>query len=380
MKKSLLISLYYPPLKGGISNSLWNVCMNLPEDKIVVLTEQANIKLRARYKIIRKKILSHSRFIWPKWLLLMNKLKKIVREEHIQILQAGQILPIGTVALLFKLHYGLPYIVYVYGQDLVIMRRSKWKMMLIRHILRNAEAVIANSEYTKKQALLHGAHNDRTIVVYPSPQGLIDTNVDQHYLDYFIERHNFINKKIILSVGNIVQRKGHDMVLRSLTNVIRKVPNALYVIVGDGSYRPTIENMIQRLGLSSSVRLYDKVSDDELPYFYRCCDVFIMPSRSLKNSEGEIIDVEGFGMVYLEANLFGKPVIGGNSGGVPEAIKDGISGLLVDPENSNNISDAIIQLLTNKKRAHELGEQGQRHARYAFRWQREVKKIVKLLA
>ncbi|MDD5715069.1 MAG: glycosyltransferase family 4 protein, partial [Patescibacteria group bacterium] len=358
MKKSLLISLYYPPLKGGISNSLWNVCMNLPEDKIVVLTEQANIKLRARYKIIRKKILSHSRFIWPKWLLLMNKLKKIVREEHIQILQAGQILPIGTVALLFKLHYGLPYIVYVYGQDLVIMRRSKWKMMLIRHILRNAEAVIANSEYTKKQALLHGAHNDRTIVVYPSPQGLIDTNVDQHYLDYFIERHNFINKKIILSVGNIVQRKGHDMVLRSLTNVIRKVPNALYVIVGDGSYRPTIENMIQRLGLSSSVRLYDKVSDDELPYFYRCCDVFIMPSRSLKNSEGEIIDVEGFGMVYLEANLFGKPVIGGNSGGVPEAIKDGISGLLVDPENSNNISDAIIQLLTNKKRAHELGEQG----------------------
>ncbi|MBU0598372.1 hypothetical protein KKF61_05305, partial [Patescibacteria group bacterium] len=102
MKKTLLISLFFPPQRGGISNSLWNTCINLPQDKIVVLTKPSKVKPKADFKIYRRKILSNSKFIWPRWICLFWYTKKIIKKEEIEIIQAGQILPIGTVALIFK--------------------------------------------------------------------------------------------------------------------------------------------------------------------------------------------------------------------------------------------------------------------------------------
>jgi len=379
MKKSLLVTLYFPPVRGGISNSLWNICSHLPSDKITVLTEPSQSSLRTNFKVYRKRILKQSKFIWPKWIFLLYDIKKIIKKEHVQLLQAGQILPIGTVALLAKFFYRIPYIVYVYGQDLVIQRRSKIKMCLVRKILKYAQTVVTNSNYTKQKALKLSSSEGKTIVVYPSPQNNIDLNVDQHYLDYFVEHHNLIGKKVILSVGNLVKRKGYDKMIEALPSVIKKVPNVQYVIVGNGPFRKELESLIKQHDVGNYVKIFDKVTDDELAYYYKCCHVFSMPSRSLKNKYGETIDVEGFGMVYLEANLFGKSVIGGNSGGVPEAIKHNVSGLVIDPNNVNELARSLIILLTNDKFAAKMGAAGKEYARKNFRWEQEVKKINEIL-
>ncbi len=379
MKKSLLITLYFPPVRGGISNSLWNICSHLPYDKIAVLTEPAKNSLKTNFKVYRKKILKQSKFIWPEWIFLLYDIKKIIKKEHIQLLQAGQILPIGTVALIAKFFYGIPYIVYVYGQDLVIRRRSKIKMYLTGKILKYAQTVVTNSGYTKQEALKLGSSKGKTIIVYPSPQNNLDLNVDQHYFDYLVEHHNLTGKKVILSVGNIVQRKGYDKMIEALPSVIKKVPNVQYIIVGNGPFREELESLIKQHDVGNYVKIFDKVTDDELPYYYKCCHVFCMPSRSLKNKYGETIDVEGFGMVYLEANLFGKPVIGGNSGGVPEAIKHNVSGLVIDPTNVQELAQSLITFLTDDKLAAKMGLAGSEHAQKNFRWEHEVKKINEIL-
>ncbi|MFA5134670.1 MAG: glycosyltransferase family 4 protein [Patescibacteria group bacterium] len=380
MKKSLLVTLYFPPLRGGVSKFLWNVCSQLPPDKIVVLTEPSKFEPLADWKIYRRRVLSESVFVWPRWIFLFRKLKAIIEREGIQMIHVGQILPIGTVALILKKRYKIPYLVYVYGQDLVIMRRSFRKMYLIKKILSNASAVITNSSHTQARAITLGSDPRRTITVFPSPEGLVDTYVDQQYLDYIVHKHNFYGKKIILTVGNLVQRKGHDIVLKILPSIIKKIPNLLYVIVGDGPYRTILEELIKKNHLNEYVKIFDRVSDEELPYFYRCSSVFVMPSRALKNSSGEVIDVEGFGMVYLEANLFGKPVIGGKTGGVSDAIKDGQTGLLINPEDPHELSEAILKILSDKEYAHKLGRQGKEHAQNTYVWEREVKKLNKVLA
>lgn len=380
MKKSLLVTLYFPPLRGGISRFLWNVCNHLPHDKIVVLTEPSEFEPLTDCKVYRRRVLSQSLLVWPRWIFLLKKIRTIIERDKIDILQVGQLLPIGTVALLLKKLYGIQYLVYVYGQDMVIMRRSRKKMWLIKKILSSADVVIANSMYTRKKAISLGSKSEKTITVFPSPEGLVDTYVDQQYLDYIIQKNNFYGKKIILTVGNLVQRKGQDAVIETLYDIIEKVPNLLYVIVGNGSYRTKLESLIREKGLHKYVKIFDNVTDEELPYFYRCSTVFAMPSRELKNSSGETIDVEGFGMVYLEANLFGKPVIGGNTGGIFDAVKHGKTGLLVNPEDKQELTNALLKILTDKNFARKLGTQGKNHAQNTYVWEREVKKLINILS
>ncbi len=379
MRKSLLVTLYFPPQRGGISNSLWNICNNLPHHKIAVLAKQSNIEPEASFPIYRKKLVSQSNFVWPKWLWLFWHIFKIIKKEKITLLQAGQILPIGTAVYFLHKILKIPYIVYVYGQDLIIVRHSKRKIGLIKRILANAEFVIANSNYTKKLSVQLGATTNKTIVVYPSPIGLIRTDIDQQYFEYFLKQYDLSDKKIILSVGNLVERKGQDIVIKAMPEIIKQFPNAVYCIVGSGEHKKALEKLVKDSDLQNHVRFYEHISDQELPYFYHACHVFIMPSRELKNSSGESIDVEGFGIVYLEANLFSKPVIGGKSGGVIEAIEDGKSGLLVDPMRADDIAEKICKLLEHPEYAQKLGSYGKLRATNEFQWNSEVEKIKKIL-
>ncbi len=379
MKKILLTTIYFPPQRGGISNSLWNICIHLPADRVVVLTEPSDINPRSSFPIYQKPITNTARFIWPRWLFLIRDMKRIVEEESIDIIHAGQILPIGTAALILKKLYRIPYHVYVYGQDLMIMRSSKRKMSLIKHILKNADGIIANSNSTKDKAVTLGAAPDKTIVVYPSPISLIDTTIDQQFYDYFIKRYRLRGKQIILTVGNLVPRKGQDKVIQAMPEILRYHPQAHYVVVGNGEYIAHLRSMTDSLSIEEHVQFFTNVTDQELPYFYHACDVFIMPSREIKDSHNKSTDMEGFGIVYLEANLFGKPVIGGNSGGVPEAVAHGVTGLLVDPNNVHDIARAVSKLLSDKQLSEKLGSQGRERALKHFQWEDEMEKIKKLL-
>ncbi len=169
MKKSLLITYDFPPVKGGVSHMLWQICSHFQYDEIVILTPPDKNFFKTKFTIYRKNFSTITKLIWPRWIFLFWHGWRIIRKENIKMVQAGQILPIGTVAWLYKKLFDIPYLVYVYGQDLVIMRHNKRKMKLIKLILKEADAVITCSLYAKKLATNFGAEEKKTVVLYPCP-------------------------------------------------------------------------------------------------------------------------------------------------------------------------------------------------------------------
>jgi len=379
MKKSLLITFDFPPVRGGISHMLWEICRRFPIGKIVVLTQPSKTVLKSKFVIYRKRMIAGLKFIWPKWISLLWQIRQILKKEEINIIQAGQILPIGTVAWLYKKIFNVPYLVYIYGQDLVFMRHRRRKIKLIRTILKNADFVVTCSYYTKKLAVNFGAVDQKTIVSYPCPQMNKIEAVDPIKLREFKNKYGLDNKKIILTVGNLVDRKGQDMTLKALPKVLTIIPDTIYAVVGQGPSKNKLKDLSVQLEIDNQVKFFDNISNQELTMFYQACDVFIMASRELKNEQGQVSDVEGFGMVFLEANLYNKPVIGGRSGGVPEAVEHGLSGLLVDPEDKNDIANSLIKLLSDKDYADKLGRQGRERAVKKFITDVEINKIKELL-
>lgn len=388
MRKSLLITLDFPPTKGGISNHFWNLCNYIPKNKITVLTNKSSHSPDTEFKIYRYNLISKAKYIWPKWLFLLFRLMLVVSKENnkikedknlIKLIQVGQILPLGTVALIFKWLFGYPYMLYVYGQDLIISISNKRKLWLIKKILKDAESIISCSNDTKNIVIRFGVDKKKVFTVYPCIKKPVTIEFSEEKLIKIKNKYKLMNKKIILTVGNLVKRKGHDMVIKSLPKIINTIPNLLYVIIGSGFELKNLMELVEEKKLEKYVTFLNQVDNTELSMIYSICDAFIMASREIKNKKNQVIDIEGFGMVFIEANLYGKPTIGGNSGGVPEAIEDGISGILVDPEDTHDIADKTIKVLSNDAFANKLGEQGYRRAKNKFNCESKYNKILELL-
>jgi len=376
MKKSLILTSYFPPMTGGISKSLYNFYLNFPQDKIAVLTDQKQSTEKPG-NIYVKNFFCRIKIIWPKWIPMIFHTYKIVKENNIDLLQVGQVIPHGYAALFVKKLLKKPYIVYVYGQDLLINRPGSRKYRRIQKILNASDGIIANSSYTKKLMSDMGI-KVKTTVAYPCPQiNHISLNNDE--LKDFKAAHDLNGKKVVLSVGNLVERKGQDNVIQAVSSLRKKIPNLRYVIVGNGPARSKLSNLIKDRGLQGLVTIHQNVSDRELKNFYASAHVMAMPSRLLKDRLGQAKDVEGFGMVFLEANLFGLPVVGGNNGGQTDAIEDGKSGLIVDPTSIKEIEDALFRLLSDQSYAERLGEYGKKRVLEKFSWTEQAGKIINFI-
>src|SRR5262249_51358396 len=147
--------------------------------------------------------------------------------------------------------------------------------------------------------------------------------------------------------------KGFDVVIGALPKVLEAVPNLRYVIVGDGDDKENLKRLAVQMGVGDKVDFAGEVSDDELAAYYRACDVFVLPSRTVQRNgywEGE-----GFGRVYVEAALAAKPVVGSRDGGAAEAVLHGTTGLLVDPTSASEVSDALLTFLRNRQLATDMG-------------------------
>lgn len=378
MKKSLLVTFDFPPKHGGVSTCLAQYVSQLPLGTAGVLTEPAAPPLATNYPVHRERFLSSLGLIWPRWLPMFLAIRRLVRREGYQILQAGQIVPVGTAALLLNLFTGLPYIVYVYGLDLLLVKNSRRKRWLAKKILGRAHGVVAPSAYTKELAVSLGAAAERTYVVHPIPEQARLVTADA--VAAFEEKYGIQGKKVLLTVGNLVKRKGHDMVIQALPRVQAEVGAVRYLVVGTGREQERLAALSERHGVRDAVLFVGQLDDNELPLAYAAADVFIMPSRILRDSAGQACDVEGFGVVYLEASQYGLPVIAGNSGGVPDAVADGISGILVDPESVDSISDAILKILKDGSLAETLGHQGKVRAEGQFLLDTEIEKVKALLS
>ena len=181
--------------------------------------------------------------------------------------------------------------------------------------------------------------------------------------------------KVIVSVGRLVHRKGQDRLIQALPAIRQKIPNAHLLLIGEGPYRKKLEALAHQSGVTDAVTFIGRVQYSDLPQYICVGDIFAMPCRSRFAG----LEVEGLGIVYLEASACGLPVIAGNSGGAPDAVLDGITGVVVDGENLAAISKAIVDLLSNPEKAHHMGIAGRNWIIEEWSWDRWAKRFWEIL-
>ena len=296
--------------------------------------------------------------------------QNLLRKNDISRILCGQahyslLLPAWAISRQRRIPFG----VFTHGLDLLYPQTTRYRT-LFNYLLRAADIVFANSGTTERILLDLEIDKTRVEVIYPSASNDIG-RLDNSLMDSIRDKHGLVGRKCILTVGRLVERKGHDIVLQAMPQILRAVPDAHYVIVGKGESESRLRSLVQQLDIESRVTFVGFVEDAEVAAYYAVCDVFAMISRSI----AEKGDIEGFGIVYLEANVMGKPVVAGNSGGVPEAVLHGVTGLLVDPTNVEEVSQAIARLLQDPELACRLGKQGQQRAVHEFNGQVSAMKV-----
>jgi len=183
------------------------------------------------------------------------------------------------------------------------------------------------------------------------------------------------NKKILVSVGRLVHRKGQDKLIEAMQAIVQLIPEAHLVLVGEGPYRKHLVELVNRYNLTSCVSFIGRIQYSELPRYISIGDVFAMPSRSRFFG----LEVEGLGIVYLEASACGLPVIAGKSGGAPDAVVEGVTGLVVDGLDAAAIAVAAIELLSDSKRSQVMGLAGREWIEKQWRWELWAKEFSDLL-
>lgn len=373
MKKLLIATIEFPPQKGGVANYLAGLAGALPADKVAVLAPRCNgvenFDASQSYKIYRRKLLL--KILWPRWLPIIWHLWRAARREKAEVILVGQVLPVGTAAFFLSKIFVLPYFVSCHGMDILTAAESPRKKKMMNKILAQASGIVANSEFTKRELVKLGVSENKIIIVYPCVAKKDGTETEK--IAEIKNRLGLADKKIILTVGRLVARKGHGKVIEALPKIIDKMPNTIYVIAGDGPERKNLESEIKNYELENNVLLLGEVSEEQKAAFYQLCDVFVMTPRQIGP------DVEGFGTVYLEANNFGKPVVAGESGGVVEAVADGVTGIVVNPESQYEIAEAVVKLLVDENLAKTMGEQGREKVVEEFTCMAQAEKIEKIV-
>lgn len=179
------------------------------------------------------------------------------------------------------------------------------------------------------------------------------------------DRYGVADRDVIVCLSRLVPRKGQDTLIRAMPEIAKKVPGAVLVVVGGGPYRRTLEGLARRHGVADRVIFTGRVPAEEIVDHHRLADVFAMPCRT----RGAGLDVEGLGIVYLEASACGVPVVAGRSGGAPETVRDGQTGLVVDGTSSGEVAEAVTGLLGDRPRASAMGVRGRTWVLENWRWE-----------
>lgn len=224
----------------------------------------------------------------------------------------------------------------------------KEEVNFYKSVLNNTDYIFAVSKFTKNVLIKQGIRK-KIVVLYP-----VIPKIKKQ--SRFVSRKKLSFKKewlILLSVGRLIKRKGQDKVIRAMPVLIKNYPSLKYVIVGSGSEKKSLVNIARKLNLSKQVIFAENTADDKLPSYYSASDIFVLPCDFIKPN-----DVEGFGIVFLEANSYGLPTIGGNSGGVPEAIINGKTGFLVNPKSKTDLIEKISYLVEHPEVRRKMGALG----------------------
>lgn len=275
-----------------------------------------------------------------------------------EVTYCGTALPSGVLARAIRRRTGAPYVVFAHGAEILHGAERPHHRALLGAVLRGAARVGAVSAFTADEVARLGVSAARIVRTPPG----IDPTPFETGDDGARTRAAFglTGRRVVLTHGRLDPRKGHDVVIDALPRVAERVPDVSYLITGTGPARDALEARASARGVADRVVFGGRVGEDDLGDLYAACDVFVMLSRRIRSS------VEGFGIVCLEAGAAGRPVIGGASGGVADAVEDGVTGLLVEPESVEACAAALVALLGDPARRAAMGQQGRARVRAHF--------------
>ncbi|MGC9318166.1 MAG: glycosyltransferase family 4 protein [Armatimonadota bacterium] len=244
------------------------------------------------------------------------------------------------------------------------------KWLAQRVVLRRMDLFLANSEYTAELFRRAGAPRERIGIIYGGVRPeRFECSADQVAA---VRRELGVgDRPMLLTVSRLVERKGHETVLRALPRVLAEVPEALYVIVGDGPTAERLAEVAEELGVAGSVILAGHVEEARLPAVHCAADVFVMPSHPVR---AEL--AEGLGLAFLDAAAAATPCVGTHFGGIPDAIVDGETGLLVEPQDEQALGASLVRLLSEPETALRMGEAGRERVRREFTWRRVAERFL----
>ena len=296
----------------------------------------------------------------PIYLRLLARSLRLAATQRFDAIHAGRALPEGLVALLAGRLTRHAVLVYAHGEELTGWGRGH-KYRAMRAVLRRADRVIANSANTRALLEAMDVPGERITVVHPG----VDCARFRPGLpsaDLRLAHGIPAGSPLVLSVGRLQARKGFMAVLESLPGLLRRRLDVHYVLLGSGEQEAALRARATRLGLADRFHLLSGVDDETLPRWYNACDVFAMPNVDLGG------DIEGFGIVYLEAAACGKPALAGLAGGTGAAVVAGQTGLRVDATQAALVEAALARLLLDPALAARLGQQARARAVAAFDW------------
>jgi phosphatidylinositol alpha-1,6-mannosyltransferase len=302
----------------------------------------------------------------------LGGLARTLRRLRPELLHVGGPIPFGLLVSLLRPLHRVPSILFVVGEELGAFGRNRAKRLVVKRVLRSADLVVAISRYTAASVEGLGIQRQHIHIIHPC----VDSERFSPELDPSELRRSLglQGHRVLLTVGRLEPRKGHDVVLNALPALRKTFPDLVYVIVGDGAEERRLRNLATSLGVHQAVRFVGRVSDEALPAFYALADLFVMPNREEMSGS-----VEGFGMVFLEASASGRAVVGGRSGGALDAVRDGETGFLVDhPEDPEAVGEAIASLLQDPDALRRMGEQGRKFAVEQFDWSQSASRLREL--
>lgn len=361
--KTLLFTLEYPPFKGGIANYYGNLAKYWPiSEDLKVLDNNLN-ELIAKNK---------SGFLawWPALFVFKRRLDK----EKPDYVLVGQVLPLGSIVYFWSFFKSIKYGVFLHGMDFAYSLKTPWKKFLASLILKKAAKIICANSYVASRVIEFDQNFEaKTEVVNP---GIISAApiTNRHDLEALKNQYNLEGKTILLSIGRLVKRKGVDRVIEALQQLPEEnIVNLVYFIAGVGPEEKYLRALVPPEFIKKIIFL-GSLTEDEKWLWLNLSDIFIMPARDIQG------DYEGFGIVYLEANLCGKAVIAGDVGGVRDAVIDNYNGLMVDSEKIDKIIEAINKLVTDPDLRANLGRQGKERAIRDFNWEKQVARLVEIIS
>ncbi|MGW6334981.1 glycosyltransferase family 4 protein [Nocardia rhamnosiphila] len=363
MARTLLVTNDFPPRPGGIQSYLQALAGQLPPDDLVVYAPRWRGDSHTRFDANQPfQVVRHPTTLMLPTPAVLRRARKVLRAEGCESVWFGAAAPLALLAAPLRRAGAHRILASTHGHEV------GWSMLpaarqALRVIGDHTDVVTYVSKYTRRR--FAAAFGPDAALEYLPPG--VDTETfrpDPAARAELRKRYGLGDRPTVLCLSRLVPRKGQDVLLVAMHRIKERIPGAVLVIAGSGPYEDRLRGFADALGLADDVVFTGRVPAAELAAHHTLADVFAMPART----RGAGLDVEGLGIVYLEASATGVPVVAGTSGGAPETVLDGKTGRVVDGRRADHVADAIADILADRDAAAEMGTAGRAFAERQWRW------------